>query len=109
MKFLYNFDTLFPENKSPENVVPLTLECYDVRPAGRTIVGTNSWTFKVVGRGDEVFSTSYDWSLVEASPENLAIVHEVKELHKQAGVLQNKASSLFAKVKIITTPQSVAA
>lgn len=100
MKYLYNYKYLYPIGLDQENVKELTLECYDIQPAGRdNIVGKSRWEFKVVGRGDQIFRTSYDWSLVENTPENLALIAEFEEIHRQREELQAKASAVFGRVR----------
>lgn len=100
MKYLYNYKYLYPIGLAQEDVEELTLECYDIQPMGRrNIVGGSQWEFKVMGRGDQVFRTSYDWALVENTPENVALIAEFEEIHLQRAELQTKASAIFKRVR----------
>jgi len=103
MKYLYNYQYLYPVGKGQEDVKELTLECYDIEPTNRNIIGGSQWEFKVVGRGDQMFRTSYDWALVENTPENLALITEFEEIHRQREVLQTKASAVHANIKRFAT------
>ncbi len=104
MKYLYNYKYLYPVGAEQEDVVELTLECYDIRPMDRrNLVGAAQWEFKVVGRGDQLFRTSYDWALVENTPENLALIAEFEEIHRQRAVLQTKATEVFNRVRRFAT------
>jgi len=99
MKYLYNYKYLYPVGKAQEDVKELTLECYDIQPANRNIISGSQWSFKVVGRGSQVFHTSYSWALIENTPENLTTIEEFEEIHRQQDALQTKASRIYSKIK----------
>jgi len=103
VKYLYNYQYLYPVGKGQEDVKELTLECYDIKPANPNLIGGSQWSFKVVGRGDQLFHTSYDWALVENTPENLALIAEFEGIHRQRSALQTKASEVFSRVKRFVT------
>jgi|ERR1700682_4424612 len=108
MKYLYNCKYLYPVGKEQEDVKELTLECYDIQADARpNIVGTTSWEFKIVGRGNQVFRTSYEWALVVNTPENLALIAEFEEIHRQRDSLQINASAVFKRIWCFTTKQLV--
>jgi hypothetical protein len=99
VRYLYNYQYLYPVGKEQEDVKELTLECYDIQPARANMIGGRQWTFKIVGRGDQLFLTSYDWALVENTPENLALVAEFEAINRQRNQLESKASVAFKKIR----------
>jgi hypothetical protein len=107
MKYLYNYRYLYPVGKQLEEVQELTLECYDVTPTFPNLIGASSWDFKVVGRGDQLFHTSYDWSLVENTPENLEIIAEFKVKQIMRDALQDQASKVFKRIRLFNTPPEI--
>ena len=103
MKYLYNYKYLYPVGAGQEVVEELTLECYDIKPTNPNFLGSSQLLFKVVGRGDQVFSTSYDWALVENTPENLLLIAEFEDIHRERADLQKKATKLYKRVRRFTT------
>jgi hypothetical protein len=103
VKYLYNYKYLYPAGQPQEDVKELTLECYDIQPINPNLIGGSQWKFKVVGRGDQKFITSYNWALVEDTPENLALIAEFEEIHRQREALQTKASEVFNRIKRFAT------
>jgi hypothetical protein len=110
IKYLYAHTKLFPNEGKiwPEpgelpasiDVESLTLECINVKPVGCTnFMGADTWNFQVVGHGDRWYHTHYDWSIVEDTPENIALLIEFDELHQQREALQLQASKLHNKIR----------
>lgn len=89
--FLFDSNNLYQDSLHPEKVVPLQLECYDVRYAGRNFVGTSTIEFKIVGRGDTVYKTSYPWALVLKTEENLRAVERRNSLRARADLAERRA------------------
>jgi len=82
--YLFDSDLLYtPNSLTPEKVERLTLECYDVHYSGTNMVGTSNIRFKIRGRGDTIYQTSYNWALLLNTPENRkAIAHRNSLRHK---------------------------
>lgn len=100
-KYLYNYKFLYPIGAPQEEVDELTLECHSIESAGRDFIGGESWKFKVVGRGDQWFCTSYHWALVENTQENLDRIMRFEAIQEKRRVLQKTASALYNKWKTI--------
>lgn len=76
MNYLFDSDALYTAGSclTPEDVVPMTLECYEVKLTGRNMIGGPRIQFKIKGHGDILYETSYPWALVLNDPENLMAV-----------------------------------
>jgi hypothetical protein len=99
-RYLYNYEFLYPVGGGREEVSPMTLEAINIeRLSNRNIVGGKQWRFQVVGRGDQWFKTSYNWTLVEASPENLAQFEKLEQLRLRIQELQQEANKAFQQIK----------
>lgn len=84
LTFLFDSDSLYLADGGlePETVEPMTLECYEVKHAGRNFLGGNQIEFKIKGRGEILYRTSYTWALVLNTPENLKAVEHRNNLRR---------------------------
>lgn len=109
-KYLYAHTQLFPnggkiwpelgELPSSIDVEALTIECINVTPVGcNNFMGASTWEFQVVGHGDLWYHTHYDWSIIENTPENVALHRQFQDIHRQREALQTRASAVHDKIR----------
>lgn len=97
--YLFNSDKLYPLDSllhAEEDVVPLTLEAYDVEKSGSNPFDARSpmFKFKIKGRGDTVFETAYGWALVLNTPENVQQAWMRQATYDAAQLLREKAAKM---------------
>jgi hypothetical protein len=105
VKYLFNSNLLYPKHslayEDTLEVEPLTLEATNIRPSSRSFIGSPQWEFQIVGHGDTVYLTSYDWALVENTPENLVLLAEYARLNAQREEVLRQVSDAFNQIKKI--------
>lgn len=99
MEYLFADDTLYSHGMMHQTVEPDTLVCYDVRyDKGGLRAGSEFWTFKIKGRGDTVYFTTYDWALVVHTPENVLVLQKYRTADMLAAEAVQERNKLFAQL-----------
>jgi hypothetical protein len=99
--YLFDSDSLYlvGGGLTPEVVEPMTLECYEVELVGRNFLGGQRIQFKIKGRDDTLYESSYAWAFVLNTPENLeAVKHRTKLM---AARDKAKKAATVADAKVI--------
>ena len=88
-------------------VVPDVLQCYDVEYDGEeNFMNATTWTFKIVGYGDTIFETHYEWALVRDTPENRTALKAWREAQATVEREKRKAHALFKCIQNVKTPKA---
>lgn len=95
---LYSKDSL-----ESEVVVPMTLVCHNVKPAGRNFMGDCTWEFQIVGQAGW-YRTSYAGNLVFNTKENLELVKARDLAWKDSVRLEKQVNLLNSQVLTIGSP-----
>lgn len=98
--YLFDSDSLYTAGSlEPETVEPLTLECYDVVYAGRNFLGGKSIQFRIKGRDNKLYESSYAWAFVLNTPENVKAVKQRNKLFAAANKAKDAALTADTKVE----------